>query len=398
MGGCFGSAAFDGARIYVGCSNGLVALNYNSTTHDFSVAWTAGGGFADSPIVAGGAVWYPDRAHAQLKAVDAATGALRFAFSAAANHFATPAAGDGKVFLSLSNSVVAYSMGTATPVAGNGSTTYTLDGYGGVHPAGTAPVEIAGPSWSCDIARGLAVFSDGSGGYVLDGWGAAHPFAVSGGSLPPTPAGPYFPNFDIARAIALAPWATSANPAGWILDGWGGVHPFGSAPSVGPTAYWPNWDIARGLVILGDSTPSSVKGYTLDGWGGLHPFGGAPAAAGLAYWPNWDIARGVALLPGTTSAGPVKGYTLDGWGGVHPFGGAPAVAGAYWPNWDIARGITLWDSGSGGWTLDGWGGLHAFGGAPTLSATAYTVGHDIFRACSSGGGQGPAESGGRHYP
>jgi len=118
--------------------------------------------------------------------------------------------------------------------------------------------------------------------------GGLHPF----GGAPPITNNSYWPGWDIARAIVLAPWATSGNVVGWTLDAWGGVHPFGAAAPVGPTAYWPNWDIARGLIILPNST-GPVQGYNLDGWGGLHAFGGAPAVSG-PYWPGWDIARGTA--------------------------------------------------------------------------------------------------------
>ena len=264
---------------------------------------------------------------------------------------------------------------------------YTLDGYGGVHPDGTAPALSSSAYWpGWNIARSIGLFPDGTGGYVLDGYGGLHPL----GSAPTLSGYAYWPGFDIARQVVLAPWSSSASPAGWTLDGYGGIHPFGGAPAVGAFAYWPGWDIARGLAILPDSTPSGVAGYTLDGYGGLHPFGGAPALNNFASWSGWDIARGVTLSPDASRAN-VAGWTLDGWGGVHPFGTAPAVAqSASWRGWDIARGIVAWTgSGVGGWVLDGYGGIHTFGASAAVSPFAYWPGWDIATslsgpACNSG--------------
>jgi hypothetical protein len=275
---------------------------------------------------------------------------------------------------------------TPSPTPGpvdNQNLLYSLDGWGGLHPFGSAPPLNITAYWQgWDIARGLALFGDGSGGYVLDGWGGLHPF----GSATPVSSGAYWQGWDIARGVVLLPGATAANPGGYVLDGWGGLHPFGDAPATGGGAYWSGWDIARGVVLLPDGT----GGYVLDGWGGLHPFAiGAnplPATpATPAYWPGWDIARGVALVPDGSG-----GYVLDGWGGLHPFGSAPpAAGGAYWQNWDIARSVVEWTAqpagSGGGWVLDGWGGLHPFNGAPAEAATGYWPGWDIAHGAAGPG-------------
>ena len=280
---------------------------------------------------------------------------------------------------------------SAPPPLDNSSHLYTLDGFGGVHPDGTAPALAVSAYWAGhDIARGLAIFDDGTGGYVLDGYGGLHPV---GGA--PAETGPSWPNWDIARGIALLGGSSASAPAGYVLDGFGGVHPFGGAPSVTLSAYWPGWDIARGIALLPGSR-STPGGYVLDGDGGLHAFGSAPAVAAPATWHNWDIARGVALLPGATAADPA-GYVLDGFGGLHPFGSAPAAEGyAYWPNWDIARGVVAWTgaaAGAGaGWTLDGFGGVHPFGGAPAVAAGGYWPNWDIARGLGGPGGDSGVRS------
>jgi hypothetical protein len=267
---------------------------------------------------------------------------------------------------------------------------YSLSGDGALHAAGLAPALASTTSFTFDIARGLALLPDGTGGYILDGYGGLHAF----GSAPATAQSAYWPGWDIARSVALAPWSTAASPQGWVLDAFGGIHPFGGAPELGGGPYWKGFPIAKQLVVLPDSTATAVKAYVLDGYGGVHPVNGAAALSDEAYWPRWDIARAIVLLPSATATAPA-GYTLDGYGGVHPFGGAPEVSGfAYWPKWDIARGLTLWNAAPaaspGGWTLDGWGNLHAFGADAAVAASASTPGVDSFRglagSCSGNGG------------
>jgi acid phosphatase len=262
---------------------------------------------------------------------------------------------------------------------------YTLDGWGGVHPAASSAVSTSAfwPGWK--IARAAKAQPGASApqaGFVLDGWGGLHSYG-SGLNETMGASGHYWPRWDIARDFAFLPDGTG----GFVLDGWGGLHAFrvnGStaALSARTTAYWPGWDIARKVVIF----PDGSGGYVLDGWGGLHPFGingaapvGQPSQSG--YWPGWNIARDVALVPGGNGR---SGYVLDGWGGLHRFQGmgdpmpAAISTSGYWPGWDIARGVWfLPGSATAGYTLEGWGGVHPFGGAPAIPLSAYWPGWDI---------------------
>lgn len=250
----------------------------------------------------------------------------------------------------------------------------TLDAFGGSYGDGSTP-SMAGTGfnyWTWRIARAVALLPDGSGGYMLDGFGGLHPFGTAG----PAPASAYWRGWDIARDIVLLPGSTASAPQGYVLDGFGGIHPFGGAPATVGTPYWKGWDIAKRMVLLSDGS----GGYVLDGWGGLHPFAVGnnpmPPAVTTAYWRGWNIARDVALTPGSTASN-LSGVTLDGFGGIHPFGSARAVQGAiaYWPSWDIARGVRLSPQSTAaqpqGWVLDGYGGLHAFGGAPAVQNDIY---------------------------
>ena len=177
-----------------------------------------------------------------------------------------------------------------------------------------------------DDMFGLPI-SVAAGGYLLDGDGGVHAFG--GAPAVNTTGAPYWPGWDIARALTVLPDASG----GWILDGWGGIHNFGSAPPLPLPAYWANWDIARDLVVLAKPT-GGYMGYVLDGWGGLHPFGGAPTfpqqnqrllpgqySAAMVYHAGQDSAVGLMLTYDTPGLSlPTGGMVLDRSGMLTRFG------------------------------------------------------------------------------
>ena len=103
------------------------------------------------------------------------------------------------------------------------------------------------PNWN--IARDLVLLTGSTaasvGGLTLDGYGGVHPFGTASG----VSGFAYWSGWDIARAIRLSPASTAAQPQGWTMDGFGGLHPFGGAPAVSMSAYWPNWDIAVQVML-----------------------------------------------------------------------------------------------------------------------------------------------------
>ena len=247
---------------------------------------------------------------------------------------------------------------------------YVLDGWGGIHPIGSAPGVVGTAYWpGWDIARGLVLRPGTDSGYVLDGWGGLHSF----GGAPTVFSSGYWPNWDIARAVALNPCPSGG---GYVLDGWGGVHPFGGAPNVTSTSYWPGRDIARSLTLT-RCVGGMPTGYVLDGWGGLSAVGGAPVVTDGPYWPGQDVARVVA------ATGPNQGYVLDNFGGIHPFGGAPAPGRlGFWGAPNQGRALAISQHG-GGYVMDAYGGVHSFGIAPGSTFDMFP-GWDIARGLVTG--------------
>ncbi len=326
-----------------------------------------------------GSVSYDPRAMRRLSLV---IGTVALAGVISASFLIYVAGGRGS-FRPLSVIVTA---GRAAPAPlDNAGHLYVLDGFGGLHPVGSAPELSTSASWpNRDIAFSLALFPDGTGGYVMDGWGGLHPV----GGAPAVDSGVYWPHWIGAREIVMAPWSSAASPAGYLLDEDGGIHGFGGAPGVSGNATWPGAGTARGLVLTPDSTPDSVRGYTLDGFGGVHPFGGArPVLAAASF--SGDVARGIALIPSRGLF--AQGYTLDYSGGIHPFGGAPAVSGLALGT-DEADSLVAWSvapvGSPGGWVLDRHGVVHAWGSAPVLSASRTWPGWDIARGLAGAGSGG----------
>ncbi|MDQ1392123.1 MAG: LasA protease [Acidimicrobiaceae bacterium] len=229
-----------------------------------------------------------------------------------------------------------------------GTSGYTLDGFGGAHPfaAGSpAPPQVPTARYTpgSDLATGLAISTQQG---EVSGVVAFSDHAV------PSSFGPGVR----ARKVVMLPGSTTA---GYSLAGDGTITPFGGAPAATGNAIWPNWDIARDMALL----PNATGGFVLDGYGGIHPFSIGPnpppaAPAGAPYWPNWDIARSIVLTPNGTG-----GYLLDGFGGIHPFsiGSNPAPksldsTGAYWGGDDVTPSMAL--AGRGAVVLDSYGGVH----------------------------------------
>ena len=137
----------------------------------------------------------------------------------------------------------------------DGTGGYVLDGYGALHPFAVGsnpmpPIITNSSYWSgWNIARDVDLVPGSTAasvaGVTLDGWGGVHPFGSAG--QPGSTA--YWRNWDIARAVRFSPSSTAASPQGWVLDGYGGIHAFGGAQALTGGPSWPNWDIAVQLLV-----------------------------------------------------------------------------------------------------------------------------------------------------
>ena len=153
----FGGVAYADPYIYVPCPEGIKALQLGAGP-SFSVAWSSAALHPGPPIVAGGVVWAIDVSAGRLYGLNPLTGATRFNLSVGSmTHFATPAAGLGRIYVPTANKVVAFGQGpgqyhtlaparildtrTAGGTLGQGSTrNIQVTGRGGIPSTGVAAV------------------------------------------------------------------------------------------------------------------------------------------------------------------------------------------------------------------------------------------------------------------
>jgi hypothetical protein len=126
----FGGDAYAAGVIYVACSNGVQALAYNQGAASFAALWKGPGDAAGPPIVSAGLVWvvatHGSNPGTKLYGLDPATGVPRYTEtlpSAAVDHFASPSAAGGRLFVASGSSVTAYQI--ALPPPGSATATPT---------------------------------------------------------------------------------------------------------------------------------------------------------------------------------------------------------------------------------------------------------------------------------
>jgi outer membrane protein assembly factor BamB len=118
----FGGDAYAAGVIYVACSNGAQALAYNQAARSFAPLWKGPGDAAGPPIVSAGLVWviatHGASPGSRLYGLDPATGVPRYTEplpSAAVDHFASPSAAGGRLFLASGSSVTAFQIAALPP-------------------------------------------------------------------------------------------------------------------------------------------------------------------------------------------------------------------------------------------------------------------------------------------
>jgi outer membrane protein assembly factor BamB len=126
--GSFGGDAFANNTIYVPCTSGVQALAYNQAGPSFTALWQGPADAFGPPIVSAGLVW--DVASGGFKGggtklygLDPTNGTPRYTLTlptSVADHFASPSAAGGRLFLATGSSETAYTI-SANPAGGPGA-------------------------------------------------------------------------------------------------------------------------------------------------------------------------------------------------------------------------------------------------------------------------------------
>jgi outer membrane protein assembly factor BamB len=158
-----GGPAFVGTTVFLPCMSGTVAVRASSAPAGLRILWsaTSGGG---PPIVAAGLVWSIGQ-NGTLYGLSATSGAVvqRASVGAPANHFPTPAIGDGLLLVASSTDVVAFSVATANGGQGTTTTVVTSSPSTSNHTtSGTASASSGTPAWVILVIV-LGVLALGSG-------------------------------------------------------------------------------------------------------------------------------------------------------------------------------------------------------------------------------------------
>jgi outer membrane protein assembly factor BamB len=106
----FGGTAYSSPYVLVPCINGLLELQV--VNGSFSAKLTVSGLNAGPPIVTGGVVWTVDTNTATLYGLSVSSGHQDYTFPlGTVEHFTTPAAGDGRVYVAAANRVMSFLLG-----------------------------------------------------------------------------------------------------------------------------------------------------------------------------------------------------------------------------------------------------------------------------------------------
>jgi outer membrane protein assembly factor BamB len=184
----FGGAVFDpgNSAIYAACNSGLKALSFAGGPTP-SIApksgFAAPGGATGPPMIAGGLVWVTNHSSGTLFGLDPTSGSARSQFSipektipggSDVNHFASPSAGGGRLFVGSGDQVTAYTIAQAPPPT---STSTTLVASPNPTPAGGAVSLTATVGPTPDA--GTITFTDG--GAPIAGCSGVAVSAATGG-------------------------------------------------------------------------------------------------------------------------------------------------------------------------------------------------------------------------
>lgn len=113
----FGGQAQAYGHVFVSCADGVRALSVTSSPPSFGILWHGPPDAKGPPIVSGGLVWDIAYDSGHLYGLDPETGAVRVDQAIPTpEHFATPAAADGRLFVATGSTVSAWTVGVVPAV------------------------------------------------------------------------------------------------------------------------------------------------------------------------------------------------------------------------------------------------------------------------------------------
>jgi outer membrane protein assembly factor BamB len=124
--GSFGGDSYAAGVIYIPCTNGTMALSYDATARTFLPLWQAPSDAVGPPILSAGIVWTVatggfSGGGTKLYGLDPASGKPRYTLtlpSPVTDHFASPSAAGGRLFVSTGSTVTAFQTAVLTPLEG----------------------------------------------------------------------------------------------------------------------------------------------------------------------------------------------------------------------------------------------------------------------------------------
>jgi outer membrane protein assembly factor BamB len=116
-----GGDAYSMGVIYIPCTTGVQALAYDQVSRTFTPRWQGPADAVGPPIVSAGSVWAVATGGfkgggTKLYGLDPSTGVARYTEtlpSPVADHFASPSAGGGRIFVATGSSVTSYQIAQA---------------------------------------------------------------------------------------------------------------------------------------------------------------------------------------------------------------------------------------------------------------------------------------------
>ena len=379
----FGGLAVSGSVVYVPCADGIAAVNIDSSS-SFHTLWytTSGGGSA--PIVAGGLVWTLSMfGGSNLYGLQPATGQVTaiLKLPAATEHFATPSAGDGMLFVGAANRLAAFAPASSLIPPFNA---------GNVGPPAVAVTPDGGQH---------LVFWRGAADHLFEAWyaggtwngavdltvrylGGAAPLQSDPSAAVTADGSTQLVFWQGASSHLFEAWYMGATWHGPVdigttyLRGAGGV---ASAPAVTVTpdggqqlVYWrgPGGHLNEAWYAGGHwNGPTDL---TATGFGGADSLGSAPTAAvtrdgstQLVFWKGSAAHLFEAWYAGGRWNGPVD-WTGSSFGGTDPLVSSPSVTTTP----DGGQQLVYWQ-GTGGQLDEAWYAGGRWNGPVDLTAASF---------------------------